>query len=544
MLHQEMKGQRVFLPFDAILAIQVLPSKYEDGDVDYFAVTHNPDGEGFSKKLVTKEFLYENLEPEFMASIEQYNTSNLWFTVDADVKKLKVIDDPEDLKTALTRYNILPLYTYKPLRSDDKILIVRCEVRYDVYDLYVKVKKFNWSLVTLKETFSKNPTSVADLPRNPLAMNRQGQRMYKSKYNTVSKGVLCSVIGCEMVYLLEQACVKHAEVERSQPYRLSNAPKFTFVDDFDATNKKVPSEKRLKECKSTVELEGPDKRFYDTTDMTDDKHNMPMGAIGDFLLPQIYYFDMRKFKTHYFVSTDDHQITGLYYDEVRNKFFGLTKQIVNKQTYVRNIEMEDEWVQQNFHEDFLDLIKRKSNQLRRKFIKVPVGKAKPITSPSCNLKNPEIRFLQNGIDNCVFASIASALSYMGYEPLASLIWKYQEEFIKTQYTNDTYGSVVRIVNEKIGELKIKPFNQKYQLRKILKPNSFNLIELGRQNPHILYHVVLMGTDGSENHCVCVFNNYIFDGNYTHAWYLEQESLDECIDSTFIGIAYGYMHLPF
>ena len=544
MLHQEMTGQKLFLPFDAIVAIQILPSNYEKGEYDYFALTHNPNGQGFCKKVVAKEWLYENLEPEFMAKLEQFNETNLWITIDDDVNRLKVIQDTDDLRESLTRFNLRPLYEYKPLRSDDQILIVRCEVRYNLYDLYVKIKKFNWSVVTLKETYSNNPTRVRDLPRDPLAVDENGERIHKSKYNNISKGVLCSVIGCELVYLIEQACVLHGSDERNVPYRLSNAPKFTFADEFERTNKKEPSEKQLKECKSSVKLEGPQKRFYDDKDLTtNDKHSMPLSNVGDFLVPQIYYFDIREFTTKYYISTDSTQISGLYYDETKNKFFGLTKKLFEKKVHVRHIELEDDWVQENFHEEFLELIKRKSKKDQRKFIKVPIGKAKPLSSPSCNLNNPEIRFLQNGKDNCVFASIASALSYMGFELLASMIWKYEEEFVKTQFLNDTYGSVVRIVNETIGSFKFKSFNQKYQLRKIGAPDMFNLIEFGKQNPRILYHVVLMGSDGSENHCVSVFNNYIFDGNYTHAWILQQESLNECIDSTFIGICCGYMHVP-
>jgi hypothetical protein len=81
------------------------------------------------------------------------------------------------------------------------------------------------------------------------------------------------------------------------------------------------------------------------------------------------------------------------------------------------------------------------------------------------------------------------------------------------------------------------------LSKIRNAGEFDLIEAARNHPNTLYHVVLVGTDGSENHCVAIFNNFIFDGNYTHAWRFAQSSLDECIDSTFIGINDGYSFTP-
>ena len=547
LLYQEMTGQQLFLPYDSIIAIQRLPSKYVEGDFDYFALVKNPKGGGHCKKYVSKEWLYDNVDAEFMAKLDQLHETMGWVTADEDVAKLKIYQDPEHLNDALTRYAIQPIYEYKPLRSDDQILVVKCEIRYDRYALYCKPLKYKWSVLTLKETYSPNPTKIRDLPKDPLELGESGERLYKSKYNEISKGLLCSVIGVEMVYLLECACAKIADSERAKPYQLSEAPEFKFSDEFESTNTKEPSEKKLKESdsKSKVSLKGPNLRMYDVKDLNDDDSVVfPLNNIGDFSVPQVYYFDMREFTTKYYIHTDRTQICGLYFDAAQNKFFGLTKTVINKKIHVRHVVLEDDWTEANFHEEFLNLVKQKSRRDQKKFIKLPIGKAKPLSSPTCNLNNPEIRYLQNGKDNCVFASIASALSYMGYSTISTLIWKYESEFTKTQFQKNTYGSVVQILHDKIGSYNIKDFNQNYQLRRITEPDKFNLVEMGKLNPNILYHVVLVGSDGSENHCVCVFDNFIFDGNYTHAWILEQESLNECIDSTFVGISYGYMYIPY
>ena len=547
LLYQEMTGQQLFLPYDSIIAIQRLPSKYVEGDFDYFALVKNPKGGGHCKKYVSKEWLYDNVDAEFMAKLDQLHETMGWVTADEDVAKLKIYKDPEHLNDALTRYAIQPIYEYKPLRSDDQILVVKCEIRYDRYALYCKPLKYKWSVLTLKETYSPNPTKIRDLPKDPLELGESGERLYKSKYNEISKGLLCSVIGVEMVYLLECACAKIADSERAKPYQLSYSPEFKFSDEFESTNTKEPSEKKLKESdsKSKVSLKGPNLRMYDVKDLNDDDSVVfPLNNIGDFSVPQVYYFDMREFTTKYYIHTDRTQICGLYFDAAQNKFFGLTKTVINKKIHVRHVVLEDDWTEANFHEEFLNLVKQKSRRDQKKFIKLPIGKAKPLSSPTCNLNNPEIRYLQNGKDNCVFASIASALSYMGYSTISTLIWKYESEFTKTQFQNDTYGSVVQILHDKIGSYNIKDFNQNYQLRRITEPDKFNLVEMGKLNPNILYHVVLVGSDGSENHCVCVFDNFIFDGNYTHAWILEQESLNECIDCTFVGISYGYMYIPY
>ncbi len=546
MLNWEMTGQKVFLPYDSIYAIQAVPSENIKGEYDYYAVTDNPNGKGFAKKMVSKGWLDDNVDGEFMSKVNDWKDNNGWVTFNNDLKEFKVIQQDNNLNEALQQFNLNPVYQYKPLRGDDEILIVRCEVSYDQYDNYTKVKKMNWTVLTSRESFSLTPKKVCDLPNDPLEENEEGERLHKSTYNNISKELLCSIIGCEFVFLFETASVLCGQHERRIPFRLSPAPKFKFADDFDTTNKLDPSSRSIINCKSSVTIDSTSKRMYDEKDMLpkNQRHCMPLDFIGDFSHPQYYYYDMRQFTKRYFVHCVSTQISGLYFDETKNKFFGLCKkEKTNHDSFVHHIELEDDWVEENFRQEFLELVKKKSKKDQRKFIKLPIGKAKPISSPECNLKNPFIQFLQNGKDNCVFASIASTLAYMGFQQLARYVMKYEEEFVKTQFTNNTYGSVLGTLNFKIGTFKIRDFNKKYRLARIRDPDKFDLIENATNNPNILYHVVLVGSDGSENHCVCVYNNFIFVGNYTHAWSLKQSSLNECIDSTFIGINDGYMRIP-
>jgi hypothetical protein len=72
--------------------------------------------------------------------------------------------------------------------------------------------------------------------------------------------------------------------------------------------------------------------------------------------------------------------------------------------------------------------------------------------------------------------------------------------------------------------------------------NFDLLKSASSNPKHLYHVVLRGEDGSECHCVAVYNNYIFDGNFFHAWKLTHDNLSECIDSKYENIARGNMYV--
>ena len=546
MLEWEITGQKLLLPYDSIFAIQVLPSKYIKGEYDYFAVTDNPDGEGWVKKWVSKAWLDENVDQEFMKKVSTWNNNTGWVAFSNALDEFKVIPGQNDLSDALYQHILEPIYEYEPLRNDDEILIVRCEVIYDRYSEFVHVKNMRWTVLTKKESFSLKPTILANLPDDPLAKDEDGDRLYDSIYNNISKEMLCSIIGCELVFLLETASVLCGQQERNTPFALTNAPEFKFANDFEATNTLVASKEKPKKVKSTVALHKTKTRFYDERDMLSDgvRHRMPLQLVGDMSQPQFYYYDMREFTKRYYVHCNKTQISGLYFDEGKNKFFGLCKKENAEQVaFLHHIELEDDWVEHNFHEEFIELVKEKSRKDQRKFIKLPIGKAKPLSSPECNRSNPVIKFLQNGKDNCVFTSMASVLSYMGFETLAEFVMQYEKEFVKTQYTNDIYSAVMGLTNHKIVSFKQKDFNRKYQLCRIRNHEEFDLIETATKNPNILYHVVLEGSDGSENHCVCVFNNFIFDANYTHAWKLEQSSLDECIDCTFIGINDGYMYIP-
>ena len=88
----------------------------------------------------------------------------------------------------------------------------------------------------------------------------------------------------------------------------------------------------------------------------------------------------------------------------------------------------------------------------------------------------------------------------------------------------------------------KSFNKKYQPVRIRDPKAFDLIANALRDPNVLYHVVISGDDGSSNHCICVYNNFIFDGNYTKAWRFSKKSLYQCLNSDYAGIECGYMYL--
>jgi hypothetical protein len=255
---------------------------------------------------------------------------------------------------------------------------------------------------------------------------------------------------------------------------------------------------------------------------------------------QVYYFDMTLFSEKYYLNTNDNQISGIAYNTIEQTYYGLEKLDVDN---VLHVELEEEWVEKNFPDDFLTVVKEKASTDLNKFIKVPVGHAKPTMSPECIHKNPTIKFLQDGKDNCVFSSIASATFFLGYEDLAYKIMSFEHTFAHSNF-DPKYKSLLGVVSRKLCSLDCRTFNRDYQLRRIKFPQKFDLVRSAKENPTSIYHVVIRGADCSINHCVSIVNNYLFDGNYTNAWGLNYESLKQCLDSDFVGIEHGYMHVKY
>ena len=63
-------------------------------------------------------------------------------------------------------------------------------------------------------------------------------------------------------------------------------------------------------------------------------------------------------------------------------------------------------------------------------------------------------------------------------------------------------------------------------------------------PDIMFHVVLCAENCLAHHCICIVNNLIFDGNYTNALPLSQESLNLCVDDIYLCIEHGYKYVPY
>ena len=528
MLELEVDFQNKFLPYDSIHALQPITSKSHENITDYYVAIKNPNGRGYKRRLVSAAWVNANVESEFVDQIIKHHKQKGWTIFSEDENNSLLVKDTLDIPSAVKDHDIDIAYTYEPLRNNDQILILRCVITYDMYSNYNIVKKANWSILTKKQSMSDEEIRLKDIPDDPLAVDLEGNRQHKSKYYSVTENLLQDIMGDELLSLFKQACVLAAADERRTPCRLSAAPKFEIVNKSERKN--IASKVSLSTQK--------DKRYYDEMDVNKNgKHVMPISNIGAFMYNQFYYFDLREFDKSYFVNVSKTQISGLKFNQVDNKFYGLEKL---RGTY-REVMLEEEWVEINIPSDFIDIVRRKSLTDDKKFCKLPVGCSKPLSRPDTIVGNPLIKYRQDGRDNCVFTSLANALDYMGFDALAYKIAQFETTFMENHFENQ-YDKCIQLVTRKVSDFGSKQFNKRYCAYRIKNPMHFDLISNAKKNPTVMYHVVVSSVDGSSNHCICVFNNYIFDGNYTNAWILSRESLFQCLNSEFAGVENGYMYL--
>ena len=493
-------------------------------------------------------WLKEQFEEEFWDQFEEHNKQKGWVLFDPERRRFQSVKTDDEIIEILREKKVPPLYVYKPLNGDDKILIVRNEVVYNCYATHTtqnSVSSFKWSIMTKNQSLSESPPSLSDIPNDIFEIDHNGNRKHKSVYSSVTSEFLCNVIGSEYVHLMKCASVLSGQAEKARPRVLSNEPIFSFADDFNQQTNLFNSVRHGKNpeffrSSSSVKLSDRRRpRFYDEGDLDkNNKHIMPTANIGVFMFRQIYYYDLRD--QNYFVNTKTTQISALKYNPILDKFIGLEK----LKGYSVEVTVEKDWIASNFSEKFVELIKLKGERDNTKFVKVPIGKAKPTLSPEEIRCNPRNKFLQNGIDNCVYVSIANALNYMEYDELALKVMKYGETVLQNQALyEETFEKSLNLLHNEIGNMKVRCFNRAFKLTRIRNAPEFDLMYFAKNNPNYLIHVVIVGKDCSQNHCVSIYNGYIFDGNYTNAWILSKKSLSECIDSEFACIQKGYLYVP-
>ncbi len=501
LLNWELKWQPVFLPYDSIYALRARDSNHHNNEREFYAVVQNPDG-SFREKLISKEWLKENLDNEFFTKFLKADTQMGWVMFNQADNDLLQLRQSGELLEELHKKNCLPIYQYKPAEDDDEILIIRASLEFEFPYQAFKVSSYKWAVATKSRS-------------------TESRMMKCNIYSDCTQDLLKEAIGADFLMLLGESIQDAYINEFNLPGTLSAMPHNPHV-----------------------EYNVQRKRYIDSKDKKDPTNSEPVyceAKCGFLEQRQYFYFDLSTFKTKYYINVSSTQICGIVWKQSDRQYYGLERRIKSDGNFFyKKVPLEDSWVKENINGDLLKIIKSKAVEDHTKFFKIPIGDSRPIQTSKDIKKNPVIEFQEDGKNTCVFTSICSALYFMKFEDVSIQIDDYKLEFLKSEFYERFYN-IMGVVTKFIQEKTFHSFKSKYKVTRIGCDNKIDIIEDAKKYPQTLFHVVLRSSDGAESHAVCIYNNWIFDGNFTNALSLTKDNLTKACDSEFIGIHYGYMY---
>jgi hypothetical protein len=520
MMQEDITWQYTLLPYDSVYALRSSFNK-TDNRIDYFAVCRNPDG-SMKEKIVTREWLRDNVEPEFLNRFFKSEKEKGWVFFSPAEADLKIIRDDEDVRAMLDNSNIRPIYVYQPRENDDKIHCIRVGVDFEYPHAKCIPASYQWAIMTEKQSLTGRRVDNVD----PWTIRDKDNKLVHT-YHECNETLLITALGEDFHGLIMNAIQRTFLAEFENPGKPYLKPNFIFDG--------VPYVTFIPQTVRDIDLFDYVKTATSKKKMT---HFHP-NFCGIFSNRQYYYFDLRSLTTTYYVNITTRQISGLMYDSEDRTFIGLEK-YGDKGKY-RNVRLESDWVTLNFEQPFIDMVMEKNAKEKNRFVKLPVGKGRPQQKRKDLIKKtPRIAYPQYGADTCVFSSISSALYYLEFEDVALQIDDYKNKLIaegKIMINENLMATVVRFINSQTTE----KFRKRTDIMKIEYPHNFDVLDHCRRKPNILYHVVIRCDDGAENHAICIVHNLIFDGNHSNALPLSMENLNACCDSVFKGISIGYKY---
>jgi hypothetical protein len=139
---------------------------------------------------------------------------------------------------------------------------------------------------------------------------------------------------------------------------------------------------------------------------------------------------------------------------------------------------------------------------------------------------PKINYRQKEDERtCMEYSLASAVHANGYHDLGSWIHNRKKRYMNALHAFDAFVSNIR--------------HEKKPMRRHNICNSLD-IDVLQTSLTGIYMCQLLGSDGKDDHCVSISNNWIYDSNLSNAIPRSRESLDLCcsddeIHSSFVRV---------
>jgi hypothetical protein len=177
----------------------------------------------------------------------------------------------------------------------------------------------------------------------------------------------------------------------------------------------------------------------------------------------------------------------------------------------------------NFHQDYIDSVKRMAMKNSRKFLRLPPGDPNPGTEIPHRLVSPDapkVKYQQNEAATCLLSSAASALFYIGscmdcndevIHEVASEIHNLAKRTDATQTFHNNWSLLRKMFQTRLGYLLPTKVNKWFD--PICDRSIYPTV------------VQLMGKDGGVEHAVTFVGDWIFDSNFPRALPLNREALD-------------------
>ena len=226
------------------------------------------------------------------------------------------------------------------------------------------------------------------------------------------------------------------------------------------------------------------------------------------------------------VKFDNRIIHKISYRKKTKQWMGMYKKNIasHNTTQISNtkfdkIPLGEDWLNQNFGKKYIGNIKKKciaKNSCQFQTVNAGAYDNKLSEIDKYNgFSNIKIQYIQAENErSCIVLSIANALRYLLYPDICNSLLQKKETYMNTP---DALKVICHELSKQFQRIR------RTAMHEFLKADDFDVIN----DKKGLYLVTLVGTDGNNDHCVAIWDNFIFDCNKQFALIRNINNLNRC-----------------
>jgi hypothetical protein len=206
--------------------------------------------------------------------------------------------------------------------------------------------------------------------------------------------------------------------------------------------------------------------------------------------------------------------------------------------------LDKEWVEENFADDFLALLKSLRSENHAGYIPIPEGANEPHEQESIVFREnaPEVRYYKSSEINadrrCVLDSAASAFIFLNKRHLAHHLRTSKNDKTKELNPMEYFFHVVK-KNMTTAD------NREFEVLKLKTSLLKSWDTLSSPKDYIMCVLGIRSDDGKSDHAISIVKDWIFDTNFEKALPLTIDSLNLCSSSSerdckFVCVTTGYL----